>query len=126
MTPAAPQPVTKTERAQPTTKPAAGDIRQLFGTVKALTHRAEAEADDEEQKRRRREDSGKAFRMTAAAAVRSEKKIIARTRRKVYRRAERYLADTLDWLNLWNGDGHDLSGDFGHDMQSSNYPSPHL
>jgi hypothetical protein len=122
---AAPQPSTDGRGAQPT-NPKPGDIRQLFGTVKALTHRVEVETDEEEQKRRRREESGKAFRMTAAAAVKPAKKIIARIPHKVYRRAERYLADTLDWFNLWNGDGHDLSSDFGNDMQPPNYPSLHL
>jgi hypothetical protein len=68
--------------------------------VKAITRRTEDEP--RPQTRRRRGESDRAFRMTARAALRR----VARP--QAFASATAYLADTLDWLNLW-ANGNDDS-----------------
>jgi hypothetical protein len=61
MTPAAPQPVAKTERAQPKTETEAGPIRQTFrAAVKPLTQPAPKRAAAKKQKRSGEDDKGRA------------------------------------------------------------------
>jgi len=128
---AAPQPVDKTERAQQTTRQS-GAVKSLFGAaVKALTQPADApEPEKEKHKERERGDTGTAAFRKASKPITQKpaKKITQRRKRpKSYRRAERYLANTLDWLNLWhdNTAGSELGGDH-HYTQPTNYLSPRL
>ena len=76
-----------------------GAIKTMFRqAVKAITRRTEDEP--RPQTRRRRGESDRAFRMTAKAALRRMPRPPAI--------ATAYLADTLDWLNLW-ANGNDDS-----------------
>lgn len=79
--------------------------------------------DDEpapEMKRKRREETGRAFRMTARKIMRRTVRLPA----EAYARATAYLADTLDWLNLW----HHNDEQFTEEIQSaaSDHLYPHL
>lgn len=74
-----------------------GTIKQLFRDLKnALTGKDDQPAP--EVKRKRREETGRAFRMTARKLMRRT----IRLPRQAFARATAYLADTLDWLNLWH------------------------
>ena len=70
--------------------------------------------------RKRREDTGRAFRMTARKLMRR----VARIPAEVYTRATGYLAETLDWLNLW----HHHDEHFAEDVQPAvnDHLYPHL
>jgi hypothetical protein len=77
-----------------------GAIKQLFRDVKiALTGKDEPAP---EVKRKRRDETTRAFRMTAGKLVRRAVRLPA----KAYAKATAYLADTLDWLNLWYDHDH--------------------
>jgi hypothetical protein len=64
--------------------------------VKAITRRIDDET--EPQPRRKSGETEKAFGMAARAALRRAARIPA----DVYMAATAYLADTLDWLRLWD------------------------
>ena len=73
-----------------------GAIKQLFRDLKiALTGKDEPAP---EVKRKRRDETARGFRMTARKLVRRAVRLPARAHAK----AIGYLADTLDWLNLWH------------------------
>jgi hypothetical protein len=72
--------------------------------------------------RRRREDTGRSFRMAA-------RKITPRAARALIIHAGQYLADTLDWLNLWSANDDPAStSEAGDDFQhtGTDYLSLHL
>jgi hypothetical protein len=126
MTAAAPQPVKSTEKAQPTTKPTAGNVRQVFGAAaKALTQHAPKPAPP--KKRRRSGDDDK----VRAAMVR---KHIRRLYRKVARRTgddDRDDRPTFD-SNRWHWHQQslaDIASNHAHECAfrpGPNYPSPTL
>jgi len=88
--------------------------RQFRAVMKALTRAPEPRP--QARRRRRTEETGRAFRMTARKLLRRAVRIPV----EAYARATGYLADTLDWLNLWHhGDQH-----FTEDVHHA--PSDHL
>jgi hypothetical protein len=127
MTPAAPQPAEQAERAQPTTKPAAGDIRQLFGAaVKALTQRAPKPAPKKSKRSRSGEDD-----KGRAAMVRKHM-------RRLYRKVARHTGEDWreapptvdsDWWHWHQQSLADIASDHTHERAfrpGPNYPSPTL
>jgi hypothetical protein len=75
----------------------AGAIKAAFRqTVKAITRPKEEEP--KPQTRRRRGDSDRALRMTARATLRRVPPLPP----QAFATATAFLADTLDWLNLWH------------------------
>jgi hypothetical protein len=73
-----------------------GAVKRLFREMKiALTGKEEPAPD---VKRKRRDETTRAFHMTARNLVRRTVRLPA----KAYAKATAYLADTLDWLNLWH------------------------
>jgi hypothetical protein len=82
--------------------PAAALKAAFRQVVKAITRREEHEP--KPQTRRRRGESDRALRMTARATLRRAPRLPP----QAYAAASMYLADTLDWLNLWQeGDDSD-------------------
>lgn len=71
-------------------------------------------------KRKRRGEIGSAFRMAARKLVRRALGIPA----AAYHRAALYLADTLDWLNLWHDNGENLTEDTQTGPRDHLYPQP--
>jgi hypothetical protein len=98
-----------------------GRLRQLFrAAVKAVTRRAEEPAP--EPRRRRGGETGKAFAIVAKSVLRR----VVRLPSNAYATATAYLADTLDWLNLWQDNAandHWLDEDFSA-KQDRNFPHP--
>jgi len=98
-----------------------GGIRRLFrAAVKAVTRRAEEPAP--EPRRRRSGETGKAFASAAKSALRRAVRIPA----NACATAAVYLADTLDWLNLWQDNAANdpwLDDDFSA-KQDRNFPQP--
>jgi hypothetical protein len=129
MTPAAPQPVISTERAQPKPKTKTAEtITRLFGEVgKAVTRRADAPAPPKKSGRRRGGDDDKG----RAAMVR---KHIRRLYRKVARRTgdddrdDRPTFDS-DWWHWHEQSLADIASNHAHERAfrpGPNYPSPTL
>lgn len=98
-----------------------GAIMQLFREVKkAIT--GEAPAPEPIQRRRRTEDTGRVFRMTAQKIMRRAVTV------PVIGHAAEFLADTLDWLHLWNWNTPDsTSSEACEDFHYAehNHLSPH-
>jgi hypothetical protein len=93
-----------------------GTLRRLFRqAVKALTGR-EAEAPKPKKSGRRRDDTGRQFISTANRLTHLRVRAAA---------ALPWLADTLDWLNLWQPGGTELIDDLSQSA-ANNYLSPRL
>jgi hypothetical protein len=98
-----------------------GAIRGLFRqAVKAITRR---EADESPAPRRRSGETDKAFVMAARATLRRAASIP----RQAYATATAFLADTLDWLNLWQDNAASADQlDNETNNPDTNYTSLHL
>jgi hypothetical protein len=97
-----------------------GAVRELFrGVVKAITRRAE---DDPPPQRRR---GGGGTRTLFPAAARKIMRRTVRVPAQAYAAASAYLADTLDWLNLW-GEEMDTDSEPGADSDAKKHLYPHI
>jgi hypothetical protein len=97
-----------------------GAVRELFrGVGKAIARRAE---DDPPPPRRR---GGGDTRTLFPAAARKIMRRTARVPGQAYAAASAYLADTLDWLNLW-GDELDSDAELKGDIDAKKHLSPHV
>jgi hypothetical protein len=100
----------------------AAAIRQLFRTV-AKTALRPIEEEPAPPRRRSGETDKKAFRLAAKTVLRRVVQIPA----DAYAATTLYLAETLDWLNLWEANSLHDGGDLDSDNNTKqNYSSPHL
>ena len=97
-----------------------GVVRELFrGAIKAITRRAE---DDPPPPHRR---GGRDTRTLFPAAARQIMRRTARVPAQAYAAASAYLADTLDWLNLW-ADEFDSGAELKDGVDAKKHLSPHI